>query len=321
MDPFSEILSLLKPAGHGFRGLNAGPDWSLSFGAWNGLKCYAVAEGHCFLWVDGETGPARLTKGDIVLLPRAHAYRLGSGTKAATRDALSVMSAVPPGDCVVIDGGGTCFGIGGYFAFRNPQADLLLSGLPPMIVLRGARVSPILVALIERLMAELREAQPGGDLLAEHLAQMLLVEALRAHMRDSQGDAGWMLALADRQIARALAAIHAEPARGWTLASMGVEAGMSRSAFAARFRMLAGEPPMGYLTRWRMMLAAERLTTTRLPTGAIAREVGYESESAFSVAFRRVMKMSPRSFRGDAQNSLHRSEGGRRAPVVEDGRQ
>ncbi len=113
-----------------------------------------------------------------MLLPRALAYRLGSGAEAPTRDALSFVSAISPGEVAVIDGGGACRGVGGYFAFGNLQAPLFLSGLPPVILLREAQASPILIASIDRLMQELREALPGGDLLAEHLAQTLLIDAL-----------------------------------------------------------------------------------------------------------------------------------------------
>ena len=120
-------------------------------------------------------------------------------------------------------------------------------------------------------MAELRTPQPGGALIAEHLAQTLLIEALRLHIseRPAHGT-GWLCALADRPLCAAITAMHAEPARRWTLAALAQVAGLSRSSFAARFTATVGEPAMAYLTRWRMMLAADRLASGRMPVSAIA---------------------------------------------------
>lgn len=300
MDPLSEVLSLLKPTNHGFRGLDAGPSWALSYPAWDGLKCYAVAHGQCRLWVDGLDDPVLMTEGDLVMLPRSQGYRLGSGEDVPSLDALVFFADVPPGEIAVIDGGGTCSGVGGYFAFDSLQAERLLGALPAFIHLRNTPESLALRVLVERLMLELRNPQPGSGLLADHLAQTLLIEALRTHLRTcSERQRSWLLALSDRQMNLVLSAMHADPARRWTLDTLAKLSGMSRSSFAARFTDLVGEPAMGYLTRWRMMLAADRLIRTRQPISVLAHELGYESESAFSAAFRRVMGKSPRDFSRD----------------------
>lgn len=297
MDPLSEVLSMLKPVSHGFRGLDAGPSWALSFPAWEGLKCYAVAQGHCFLWVDGLDDPIAMAEGELVMLPRGQGYRLGSGQGAPCLDAETFFSSVPWGDVAIIDGGGRCAGVGGYFEFDNRQAERLLGVLPAVIHLRGTLETEALRTSIERLMRELRDPQPGGDLIADHLAQTLLIEALRLHLRSSsEGRPGWLSALADRQMNIALSAMHADPARRWTLEALARLTGMSRSSFAARFTGLVGEPAMAYLTRWRMTLAADRIATGTMPISAIAHDLGYESESAFGTAFKRVMGCSPRAF-------------------------
>ena len=125
------------------------------------------------------------------------------------------------------------------------------------------------------LMRELREPQPGSSLIAEHLAQTLLIEALRLHLAErSQQRTGWLFALADRQMHAVIAAMHADPAHKWTLRDLARVAGMSRSSFAVRFRETVGEPAMDYLTRWRMMVAADRLATQGTSIAIVAPQVG-----------------------------------------------
>jgi AraC-like DNA-binding protein len=144
---------------------------------------------------------------------------------------------------------------------------------------------------------ELREGQPGGFLMAQHLAHLMLLQALRLHLAEgSVGGVGWLFALADKNMGAAITAIHDAPAYRWTLKALAERAGMSRSIFALRFRERVGASPMEYLTRWRMMLAGDRLMNSSDPVTIIARSVGYESESAFSTAFKRVMGCSPRQY-------------------------
>ncbi len=146
-------------------------------------------------------------------------------------------------------------------------------------------------------MQELREPQPGGFLIAQQLATLMLVQALRLHLQEGGArGAGWLFALADRQMAAALGAMHADPARRWSLKLLADHVGMSRTAFATRFKQTVGSPPMDYLTRWRMLLAGERLKTSSDPVSVIAPSLGYDSESAFSTAFRRVTGVSPRRY-------------------------
>ena len=148
-------------------------------------------------------------------------------------------------------------------------------------------------------MRELREPQPGGSLIIQHLAHMILVEALRLHVAaPGKGSTGWLFALADRQMGAAIRAMHEEPGRRWTLEALAREAGMSRASFALKFKQAVGQPPMDYLTRWRMLLASDRLAARAEPVGKVALSLGYESESAFSTAFKRVMGRAPRGYQG-----------------------
>ena len=139
---------------------------------------------------------------------------------------------------------------------------------------------------------------PGAALVAQHLAHMILIQALRLHVASTPGSGvGWLFALADRQISAAMGAVHGDPSHRWTLPALAERAGMSRSAFALRFKQLAGEAPMGYVTRWRMLLAADRLANANDPVSMISRSLGYDTETAFSTAFKRMFGCSPREYR------------------------
>ena len=142
---------------------------------------------------------------------------------------------------------------------------------------------------------ELRNPQPGGSLIAQQLAYMMLVQALRLHLADgAKSGVGWLFALADKQMGAAIACMHDTPGDPWTLQTLAERVGMSRSVFAQKFKETVGATPMEYLARWRMMLAGERLKQPGESIATIAASLGYESESAFGKAFRRVMGCSPR---------------------------
>jgi AraC-like DNA-binding protein len=297
MDPLSDILSLLKPNSYGFRGLNAGGDWALAFPADDGVKCYAITLGACWLAVDGFAQPWRLDAGSFALLSGDKSFRLYSAPDVTPIDAFAFFPSFPAGEVAVLNGGDGCQGVGGYFDFEGMHADLLLGMLPPVVYIGAEQGREDLRWSIERLMRELRKPQPGGALLGEHLTQALLIEALRIHLTErSPEDAGWLFALADRQILAVMTAMHSELGRKWTLEDMARVAGMSRSTFAVRFKETVGEPAMDYLTRWRMMVAADRLANAGMSIAVVAPTVGYESDSAFGAAFKRVIGYSPRQF-------------------------
>ncbi len=146
---------------------------------------------------------------------------------------------------------------------------------------------------------EARSAGLGSALVLEHLTDLLLVQALRAVARRgvSEGQTGWLAALADLEIGRALHLMHQAPERRWTVADLGSAVGLSRSTFAERFRRLVGQPPLDYLVQWRMSVAAEALERNDQTVSSIASQAGYYSDSAFSAAFKRVMGMPPAHYR------------------------
>jgi AraC-like DNA-binding protein len=181
--------------------------------------------------------------------------------------------------------------VGSHFQLAGPQVELLLNMLPPIVHLQSQTDRETLRWAFDRMWQELVHPAPGSILIVQQLAHMVFVQALRLHLDEGNG-VGWLFALSDKHVGAALAAIHREPVRRWTVAMLALEVGLSRAGFAARFRQLVGKGPIGYLARWRMLLAGRSLSRGE-PVGAIARSLGYESESAFSTAFKRVMGSRP----------------------------
>lgn len=296
MDALSTVLSLLKPASYMFRGLDASGDWAVRFDAHRGITCYAVLEGQVWLTVE-DVGDVLLVAGDCVILPRGHASRLGSAVDVVPRDAWEVFPAVIEGGVVTINAGGEVYGLGGFFAFDTQHAEKLVSVLPPVVHIDAESDRATLRSAIERIMQELRAPQQGGFLAAQHLAHLILLQALRTILaKGLYGGIGWIYGLGDKQVGAAINALHVDPARKWTIKSLADVAAMSRSTFALRFKERVGESPMDYLTHWRMLLAADRLLTSRDAIAVIAPSLGYDSDSAFSTAFKRVMGCAPRDY-------------------------
>lgn len=297
MDPLSDVLSLLQPRSHVSAGFDAGGDWSVAFTGNVGIKCYAVASGECWLAVEGVAEAVHLKAGDCFLLPSGRPFRIASDLALTPMDSTSVFPPAQAGGVVRWNGGGAVFLVGSRFTLAGQHADMLLGMLPPIVHIRKKTEQAALRWSIERMMQELHAEQAGSYLMAQHLAHMMLLQALRVHMtRGMEGGVGWLFALADKQIGAALRAMHADPARSWSLQDLAQHACMSRSAFAHKFKTAVGASAMDYLTRWRMLLAADRLARTPEPLSAIALSLGYESESAFGTAFKRVMGSSPRQY-------------------------
>ena len=298
MDPLSDVLSLLKPRSYVSGGFDVGGKLSVRFGRHDGIKCYAVVSGQIWLAVEGVAEAVRLKTGDCFLLPRGWPFRLATDLTAPPVDALSILAtARRVGGVVTVNGGGDCLVVGGHFALTGDHAGMLLGILPPIVHIKKESDKAAMRWSLERMRQELREGQPGGFLMAQHLAHLMLLQALRLHLAEgSAGGVGWLFALSDKHISAAIGAIHEAPAHRWTLQALAERAGMSRSTFALRFKETVGASPMEYVTRWRMLLAGDRLMHSSDPVSAIARSLGYESESAFSTAFKRVIGCAPRQY-------------------------
>lgn len=310
MDPLSDVLSLVRLGHYRSGGFEAGGNWAVEFPADESFRFYALLSGTCWLSTAGIPSPVRVVEGDCLLFPTGQAFLLGSDLTLPAANALTLFSAENDGRLTTYQGGGDLVGIGGYFTLAGDQARILLEQLPSFFHLREASDKTVLRWTLERLRQELIDPQPGGFLIAQQLTTMVLVEALRLHLLDgTTRGVGWLYALADKRISQALTALHQNPAHRWTVRSLGECAGMSRTSFALRFKALVGQSPLDYLTHWRMGLAGNKLIQTDEPLWGIAESLGYESESAFSTAFKRVMGCSPRQYGGRARHSAPVSPG------------
>lgn len=300
MDPLSDVLSLLKPHTYAAGGFDLGGDWSIRFETHAGIKCYALVSGAGWLSVDGVSDPVRLKAGDCFLLASGRPFRLAKSLDLDSVPFQVLLTAERRGGFAVLEGGGDATILGGHFAFTGAHAGILLDAMPPIVHLHEDADKAAQYWALDRMRQELLEARPGGDMVAQHLAHLILLQALRLYLAERRGrSVGWLFALADPQLAKAIGAIHAEPGGRWTLQTLAGQAGMSRSNFAQKFKAAVGFSPVEYLTRWRMFLAGDRLANGIEPVSVIALSLGYASESSFSTAFKRVMGCAPRRYDGE----------------------
>ncbi len=280
-----------------------------------------VTRGTCWLDVEGLPQSIQLAGGDFVLLPKApaHVLRDSPASRALPLDEVLCGSAsrrgCRPGGIFQHGGGGAMTTlVGGCFRIDAADHNPLLSALPPIVHVKGDHGSPVqwLEMTLQFVASEMAQGQPGTETVVSRLADVLFVQAVRAHLADGAERSGWLRALVDPQIGQALGAIHEQPANAWTVESLASSVGMSRSAFAARFSELVGEPPLTYLTRWRMAKAARLLRDGTANVSEIADRVGYEAEAAFSKAFKRWIGTAPGAYR---RQGLAGAEPARRAAL------
>ena len=282
-------------------------------GADHVVEYHVVTRGDCWAAVQGEP-PLRLHTGDIIVLPQGDAHVLSSAP-GARAEPDPTLPALDPGQRpfhVMVDGiaqsvvdaaracalpSGTEL-VCGFIGCDLPPFDPLLASLPRMLHLPATASGSWSQAFIELAAREAGEPRPGSDALLERLSEMMFIDAIRQHLQGLPEDStGWLAALRDRFVARALSLLHADPARSWSVDELGSQVGLSRSALHERFVQLLGQPPMQYLARWRMQLAASLLLDSQASVMAVGLRVGYESEAAFSRAFRRWVGASPAAWR------------------------
>ncbi|MFI5841921.1 AraC family transcriptional regulator [Catenuloplanes sp. NPDC051500] len=290
MDPLDDVLGMLGATGRLSAGLIAGGEWAVAFDAPLDLKFNAVRRGACLLITGGET--IALAPGDCFLITRPVPFVL-AGDAQVTPVPASKIFATAEGGYARAGTGDDVVLIGGRFELAGRARELLLDALPPVIHVPAHTPEAATAGwAIGEIDAELRAGRTGSGLVAEHLALVLLIRVLR----NLPHRTGWLGGLADPVVAPALRAVHARPAHRWTVAELARTASVSRSTLAARFKATVGRGPLEYLTGWRIELAADRLRRGDT-VAAIAREVGYGSESALSVAFKRVTGSTPRAYR------------------------
>jgi AraC-like DNA-binding protein len=294
MDPLSDIVDLLRPVAAVAKPITARGRWGVRYDAHDAPGFAIVLAGSAWIEFEGRK-PLRLARGDFVLLPTTPAFSLYSEPGAEC-------VAIEPRDEAVRhgeqDGEADFVALGGSFGFERINAPLLLALLPDLIHIpasegRASRLGRVLELLCEECVSD----YPGKELIIRRMLEALLIEALRwRSIGEEAVPAGLLRGLRDPALARALRAIHADVRAAWTVAGLARIAGMSRSAFAARFGETLGCAPIEYLARWRMALAKDSLARGAKSLDRIADEIGYESASAFSTAFRKRLGCPPGSF-------------------------
>ena len=301
VDPLGDVLGNLRMRGTFYCRAEGRAPWGAEMPALAGcMSFHVVTEGSCLLEVDGAVH--RLRAGDLALVPhgRGHLLRSDPGASIAGRADLLPQDYLGEHYSVLrIDGGGAPSRlICGVVEPERPGVLHLLDLLPPVLLVEaGDARAGWLSVLLGMIADEVRQDRPGAEAVVTRLADVVVVQAIRGWLDTGDTGPGWLRALRDPQVGRVVAAVHREPGTAWTLDRLAREARMSRSAFAARFTELAGEPALRYVTRWRMHLA-----TAALARGArvneLARQLGYESEAAFSRAYKRVAGVPPVTVRG-----------------------
>jgi AraC-like DNA-binding protein len=264
---------------------------------------HLVVEGGCRVRLPDEAATMELATGDLIMFPHGDAHLLGSDCRRPALPAATLVQASPEGGLArIVHGGGgarTRF-ICGYVACDSRLCRPMIGALPRMLrVPLGDRPSASwMVKTLQHAAEESRAPRAGTDAVLTKLSELLFVEALRCYLETvPEHERSWLAGLRDPLVSRVLGLMHAEPARQWTVNDLGREAGVSRSALAERFGLLIGEPPMQYLTRWRLALGARALKEGSEPVLQVAQRVGYESEAAFNRAFKREFGMPPATWR------------------------
>jgi AraC-like DNA-binding protein len=309
MDPLSDIIALLRPSTAVSKPICGRGRWGVRYAAYLRPGFTIILRGGCWISLDGHD-PLRLNEGDFVLLPSAPAFSLYSHPGADRVPREPSWQAVRHGDP---EGEPDFSSLGGTFEIEAVNAPLLLTLLPNMIHIRAGDAGAERLGRVIALIAdECAGDGPGQDMILRRLLEVMLVEALRwPGIGEEEVPTGLLSGLRDPALARALRAMHADVRTSWTVSDLANLAGMSRSAFAARFGEILGCGPIEYLSRWRMALAQDALARGGKSLDRLADEIGYESASAFSTAFRRRLGCAPGQFararRGEAAEQRHMS--------------
>jgi AraC-like DNA-binding protein len=324
-DTLSDVLQGVRLTGAIFFELRARAPWveasaegatvapQLLPGVQHTISYHVIAEGRCWVAAEG-MAPFQLEAGDIIVFPQGDAHILSSAPGLTAKPNPAIYKEVAaaaslPLSCAFGGSGETTHIICGFLGCDVRPFNPLIATLPRVLHIRDRAGSTRgwLNQFVHVALAESRDRRPGAQSILARLSELMFVEAVRRHLESLPAEeTGWLAGVRDLAVGRALAAMHRRPADSWSLENLAREAGASRSALADRFAHLVGKPPMQYLMQWRMQLAAGLLTRGAKVTH-VAFEVGYESEAAFSRAFKKLTGHSPGAWRERNDRSTLRS--------------
>ncbi|WP_026337757.1 AraC family transcriptional regulator [Teredinibacter turnerae] len=305
-DPLGEILYQLRMDGSLYAQSYLSAPWGVEMPELPGkMMFHIITQGQCWLHVEaGE--PVLLRQGSLVLVPHGRGHRVmdAPGSPVEKLFDLPIQRITDRYEELHYGGGGasthlTCC----VMSFDPLTGRQLIPHLPDYLHIDSwdTDVDSWLQTTLRFIAREAREQKPGGQTIIANLADILVIQAIRAWLDSTEEtSAGWLAALRDKYIGSALAAIHREPERNWTVDTLAREVGLSRSGFSARFSELVGESAKRYITHWRMQLARSKLLESGISMGELADQLGYHSEAAFCRAFKRVIGVSPGSIKKSA---------------------
>jgi AraC-like DNA-binding protein len=305
MDVLSEAITAMRSGRPESFLSTARAPWGLRFAGRDGVAFHIVLRGSCWL-LPAEGDPVALNAGDVVLRPHGTEHGIADDPATPLADLVRQSDGQWAVNGELTGSGPATRILCGAYRIKRARQHPLMSGLPDLVHLPADIGShPELRAAVELLGRELEQPGPGSDAILPSLLDTLLLYVMRACLTDQAKTAssGWAAALADPAISAALHAIHDRPAHPWTVEALGAKAGLSRAAFAQRFAATVGQPPLSYLTWWRMTLAGQALTQTDAGIRTIALQCGYSSEFTFVRAFTREYGTSPGRYRKTHGNS------------------
>jgi AraC-like DNA-binding protein len=299
-DVLSATLSRMKLKALNTFVLDAGGRWAIQFPAVEVLRLNVILTGDCWLAVEGEKPTHHLRAGDCFLLPHAKSFVMAADLAIKKKLPLERLKGTTQDGVLslVCNGGGAFLAVGSAFQLEGHFQQVVFGHLPSVIHIPAhAEQAAVLRWTLERFAAEVRNRHAGRALMLNHLAPIMLLQTFRGYLASAEQEKNWFVALSDPRLSRAIAAMQSEPARNWSLDGLAEVAGISRAGFALNFKKWIGVTPMEYLTQWRMQIACELLQEGDRGIAEVASVVGYESTSAFSVAFTRIVRCRPGHYR------------------------
>jgi AraC-like DNA-binding protein len=310
VDPLSDLLRVVRLDGAFFFAVEAAAPWSVETVAARELSprimpaaehlipYHILTEGRCVGGLASDE-PVELVAGDVIVFPQGDAHVMASGRDVRGGPTVNRTAPARYPETVILGRHGSrdASFVCGFLACDRRPFNPLLAALPRRLHVRGMS-DAWLGAYTRRITEESRHGRAGADCVITRLAELMFIEVLRRYLEElPAGQIGWLAGLRDEVVGRVLSLLHAEPARPWTLAQLAREATSSRSNVARRFTELVGQPPMQYLAQWRMQVAANLLAQSGAKLAYVGAEVGYESEAAFSRAFKKATGLSPGAWR------------------------
>jgi AraC-like DNA-binding protein len=274
--------------------IDAGGNWGIEVPAFDVLRLNVVLKGNCWLSIESEKKHYQLKTGDCFLLPHAKSFVLQRDLVTKKRFQAEKLIRTGKNGVITCNGGGDFLAVGSAFQLEGHLPKIIFGRLPSLVHIPAhLDQAAVLRWSLERFAVEFQNPNVGRSLMLSHLAPIMLLQALRIYLASAKDEENWFSALSDPKLSKAIGAMHSDYRRDWSLVTLAKVAGVSRAGFALNFKKRVGVAPMEYLTQWRMQIACELLQEGDQGIAEVADAVGYESESAFSVAFKKVVHCRP----------------------------